>query len=246
MNGAGPFYFKGNKIGILIIHGGGGGTCADLKPLAEDIYKAKGYTINVPLLPGFGTCPKDLKCVSINSWKIALEKEILLLNEMCERIFIGGHSNGGLLTLILASKYSFDGIFTIGAATGIRKFLFKLVPFFKLVIKYHSIDTERYKAETNGTWVRYDRLPLNTATKTKKLMKEMKKSLKKVFCPALLFQGRLDSDIKAKSMDFIFENINSGNKRKIWLENSAHPILNCPDHQKIVLELVNFISEICN
>ncbi|GAI92190.1 unnamed protein product, partial [marine sediment metagenome] len=26
--GAGPFYFDGNDIGIVIIHGGGGGTCA--------------------------------------------------------------------------------------------------------------------------------------------------------------------------------------------------------------------------
>ena len=37
--GAGPFYFEGNNVGILLIHGGGGGTCADLKPLAEELHK---------------------------------------------------------------------------------------------------------------------------------------------------------------------------------------------------------------
>ena len=33
--GAGPFYFEGNNIGILMIHGGGGGTCADLRKRSQ-------------------------------------------------------------------------------------------------------------------------------------------------------------------------------------------------------------------
>ena len=35
MEGAGPFFYEGSEIGIIMIHGGGGGTCADLKPLAR-------------------------------------------------------------------------------------------------------------------------------------------------------------------------------------------------------------------
>ena len=100
MPGAGPFFFKGNKIGMLLIHGGGGGTCADLKPLAKDMYKKGGYTINIPLLPGFGSSPEDLKNTHINEWKSALEQEITTLKDICERIIVGGHSMGGILTLL--------------------------------------------------------------------------------------------------------------------------------------------------
>ena len=93
LSGAGPFYFNGNDIGILIIHGGGGGTCADLKPLGEDLQK-KGYTVHIPLLPGFGTSPDDLRITPLSAWKRALEREITLIREKCEKIIVGGHSMG--------------------------------------------------------------------------------------------------------------------------------------------------------
>ncbi|MFW9865374.1 MAG: alpha/beta hydrolase [Candidatus Thorarchaeota archaeon] len=244
--GAGPFYFEGNKIGVLMIHGGGGGTCADLKPLAEDLHKISSYTIYIPLLPGYGTTPKDLRFVAIDDWKATIRYEIDKLTEKCEKIIVGGHSMGGVLTLILASKILLDGIFTISAPIGIKRFAARLVPFFKLFIKYYSVGKEKFEKETNGKWVGYSKIPLNIATKMKKLIKEMKDTLPKVECPTLLLQGRLDSDIKTQSMDEIYNRINSKDKRKIWLENNDHPILNSPDHQQIVLELNNFIINICN
>jgi carboxylesterase len=246
LEGAGPFYFKGNKIGILMIHGGGGGTCADLKPLAEDLHEAKGYTIHVPLLPGYGTTPQELKYTPISFWKNALEKEIDLLQENCETILIGGHSMGALLSLIIASKHNFDGIFTFSVPIGINRFAIKLVPFFKIFLKYYPINSEKFRVETKGAWVGYNKIPLNIAIKVKKLIKEMKSSLDKITCPSIFFQGCLDSEIMRESMEIISENINSEFKKKIWLKNNAHPILNSPDHQQIVLELIKFISQICN
>lgn len=56
----------------------------------------------------------------------------------------------------------------------------------------------------------------------------------------LLFQGRFDADIKKESMNYIYNNINSKKKWKIWLEHNDHSILNNPDHNQIVLELVKF------
>lgn len=245
MPGAGPFFFRGNKIGILMIHGGGGGTCADLKPLAEDLYKKGGFTINIPLLPGFGSSPEDLKNIDIKEWKSALDREITTLMDICDRIIVGGHSMGGLLTLILASNYNFDGIFTISAPIGVKAFLIHLIPLFKIFVKYHRVPSQQFRKDTNGKWVGYDKIPINIGIKVKKLMKEMKDSLSKIKCPIILFQGRLDSDIKKNSMDYIFNKISSNNKKKIWLEHNGHPILDSPDHNKIVSALFNFIQEIC-
>ncbi|MFX0038087.1 MAG: alpha/beta hydrolase [Promethearchaeota archaeon] len=245
MAGAGPFYIEGNNIGILLIHGGGGGTCADLKPIAEDLHKNGGYTIRIPLLPGFGTTPKDLKDISIDNWKSAIINELLILSDKCEKIFIGGHSMGGVLTLILAANHNVNGIFTISALIGAQRFLFHLVPIFKIFVKYHAINSEQFKKDTNGKWVGYDKIPLNIATKLKRLIKEMKESLDEITCPVLLFQGKQDSEIKKNSMNYIFERIKSKKKRKIWLENNDHPILDSPDHNQIILELVKFINEFC-
>ena len=147
MDGAGPFLFKGNKIGILMIHGGGGGTCADLKPLAEDLHTKGGYTIRVPLLPGFGTSPEILKNTRIEDWFLALKEEITTLMHTSDKVFVGGHSMGGLLTLILAADYDFDGIFTISAPAGLQSFLINLVPVFKIFMKYHKVSSEKFRKD---------------------------------------------------------------------------------------------------
>ncbi len=245
MDGAGHFFFEGNKIGIMIIHGGGGGTCADLKPLAEDLYKKSGYTISVPLLPGFGTKPEDLKKITIEEWKSALDEELTKLKDKCDKIIVGGHSMGGILTLILAANYNLDLIFTISAPVGVQTFLIYLVPFFKIFVKYHKINSEQLKKDTNGKWIGYNKIPVNIGIKIKKLMKDMKKSLYMVNCPTLLFQGRFDSEIKKRSMDYIFSNIATKDKKKIWLEQNSHPLLDSPDHNQIVSETLNFINENC-
>ncbi|MFX1419590.1 MAG: alpha/beta hydrolase [Promethearchaeota archaeon] len=245
MPDAGPFYFEGNKIGILLIHGGGGGTCSDLKPLAKDLHIKEGYTISIPLLPGYGTTPDELRKIRIDDWKSTIKEEISVLSNKCEKILVGGHSMGGILTLLLAAENNLDCIFTINAPVGIQRFLFHFVPIFKIFVKYHSINSEQFKKDTNGKWVGYDKIPLNIATKMKRLMKEMKRSLININCPTLLFQGRRDSEIKVNSMDYIFNNINSKRKRKIWLENNGHPILESPDHNQIVIEVIKFINEFC-
>jgi carboxylesterase len=245
MHGAGPFYFEGNEIGVLLIHGGGGGTCADLKPLAEDLHIKGGYTITIPLLPGYGTKPEDLRNTPIDHWKSAINRELVTVINKCKKVIIGGHSMGGVLALILAANYNLDGIFTISAPIGIQRFLFHLIFFFKIFVKYYNIDSEQFKKDTGGKWVGYNKIPLNIGTKLKKLIKEMKASLNEITSPVLLFQGKLDSEIKKNSMDYIFNNLKSSKKRKIWLENNGHPILDSPDHNNIVLELVKFIEEFC-
>jgi carboxylesterase len=243
--GAGPFYFRGNNTGVILIHGGGGGTCADLKPLAEDLHSKGGFTIILPLLPGYGTNPQDLRNIQIENWKSVLYNEFCILRDRCDKIFVGGHSMGGVLTLLLAANYNLDGIFTISAPIGIQNVLFYLVPFFKIFIKYHSIDSEKFVKDTKGKWVGYSKIPLNIATKLKSLMKEMKLSLKKIHCPALIFQGKNDSEIKKQSMEYIFNNIKSKKKKKVWLPNNDHPILESPDHEQIVSELFKFLNELC-
>jgi carboxylesterase len=229
-----------------MIHGGGGGTCADLKPLAEDLHRQQNYTIHIPLLPGFGTSPVDLKSTLIETLKKALDHEFFSLRKKVEKVIVGGHSLGGVFTFILASKdkYDIDGIFSISTPIGLKGLGPKLIPLIKPFITYYPVESEKFRNETNGKWVGYDVIPLNIVIKMKKLVKEMKLGLTDVKCPALLFQGCLDSVIKMESMDYIFDRINSPIKKKIWLEQNDHPILDCPNHQEIVSNLQSFINEI--
>jgi carboxylesterase len=241
ISGAGPFYYKGNKLGVLLLHGGGGGTAVDLKPIAEDLYKKSGFTIKVPLLPGYGTSPTNLSKIQISDWLNAVLREFESLKDTCDQVIVGGHSMGGVLAFLLASESMVDGLFSISTPIAIKGFLPKLVPILNLLIKYHSIDSDKLREETNYEWIGYDEIPLNIVPKIRKLIKIMKRKLGKIKCPVILFQGKLDDQIKENSMEYIFEHVSSKIKYKIWLQNNQHSILKCPDHNIIIRELNEFI-----
>ncbi|GAH23827.1 unnamed protein product, partial [marine sediment metagenome] len=94
----------------------------------------------------------------LSAWKRALEKEIIFIREKCEKIIVGGHSMGGVFSLILASNDNIDGVFTISAPIGLRGFAPKLVPLLKLFVKFYPIPLKEFKQETNGKWVGYDKI----------------------------------------------------------------------------------------
>jgi len=244
--GAGPFNFNGNKVGILMYHGFGGGTCSDLKYIAEDIFNQKGYTIYLPLLPGFGTSPEDLSQVQIKNWIESMERAFLDIRQRCDIIIVGGHSIGGVLPFILANSHKLDGIFAISAPIGIKGIGPLIASIIKIFMKYHKIKSKRFKRETDGKWIGYNKIPINIVAKIKKLIIKMKENLPNIDCPVILFQGRKDKQIKKQSMNYIYQNIKSTDKRKIWLENNDHPILDSPDQEIIINEIINFVEQIKN
>lgn len=54
-----PFYYEGNRIGILVSHGFTGST-QSMRPLGEAYAKA-GYTVCRPRLQGHGTHYEDME-----------------------------------------------------------------------------------------------------------------------------------------------------------------------------------------
>jgi len=244
--GAGPFYFKGNDVGVLMFHGFGGGTCSDLKYIARDIFNRKGYTIHLPLLAGFGTSPEDLKQTSINQWNESMENAFKEIRQKCRTLIVGGHSIGGVLPFILANSHQIEGIFAISAPIAIKGIGPYIAPFMKMFIKYHNIKSDQFRQETNGKWIGYDKIPINIVGKIKQLIAQMKRNLPNIRCPVILFQGRKDNQIKKKSMDYIYQKIKSTDKNKIWLENNDHPILDSPDQNIIISELISFIERLKN
>lgn len=244
--GAGPFYFKGNEVGILMFHGFGGGTCSDLKYIATDIYNQKGYTLYLPLFPGFGTSPEELKQVELKDWIKKMENSYEEIREKCKILIVGGHSIGGVLPFILANDRIVDGIFAISTPIGIKGLGPFIAPFFKIIKKYHNIDSDKFKHETNGKWIGYDKIPINILGKIKQLIGKMKNNLSNIKCPVILFQGCKDNQIKKKSMDYIYQNIESKDKVKIWLENNEHSILDSPDQDIIINQLIKFVDHIKN
>ncbi|MDD1777320.1 MAG: alpha/beta fold hydrolase [Candidatus Helarchaeota archaeon] len=239
--GAEPFYLKGSNTGVLLIHGGGGGTTSDMRELGQFIHKETGYTVLAPLLPGYGTTKEDLAKTTYKDWINAVKQNFLELKSEVKKIFVVGHSMGGVLTLLLGSEFPSEitGIVSISAPTKIKGFLIKLVPFFLFFVKYCKIiDIEAFKELSNGIWTGYEQIPLKIVGDFHKLMKLSNAQLNRIVAPILIIQGHRDEFVPAQSPVIIHKTVKSSIKTIRWF-NSDHAIL----FSKVKLELFSYIVE---
>ncbi len=123
-------------IGVLLVHGLNGNT-GDMAEL-QDVLQAQGICTRNMLLPGHGSKVKDMLSVGWAEWTQAVRVELNLLKELCDVVFLVGHSLGGALVLHVAAHEEIAGVVPICAplhlqpwlkpAVSLGKYLIPLVP----------------------------------------------------------------------------------------------------------------------
>ena len=101
IEGAEPFLLRGNKIGVLLIHGFTGSP-AELLPLGIFL-NHEGFTVLAVRLAGHGTSERDLLRTNCGDWFNSVLDGYAMLKNFCDKIFVIGHSMGALLSLKLAT-----------------------------------------------------------------------------------------------------------------------------------------------
>ncbi|MHA1971868.1 MAG: alpha/beta hydrolase [Candidatus Hodarchaeales archaeon] len=232
LEGANPLFIEGSTTGVLLIHGAGGGTTWDLKEFTNIVHEITGASVYVPALSGFGTRPEDLYAITFTDWlddaKSAYEK----LEQTCDKIFIVGHSMGGVLSLHLASKYpQTKAIVTWAAATAIKNKKLSLLPILMktpILNRFipERIDTPAPEELKKLGWVGYDWLPITIAFAILEGLKSVKNVIPLVKCPVLIIQGMNDEIVPQKCAKTIYNNVGS-NVKEIWMvEGASHPLMN--------------------
>lgn len=108
-----PFYFPGNRVGCLLIHGFSGSP-SEMRYMGERLARA-GWTVLGILLSGHGTTPEQMAKTCWEDWVRDAEAGVRKLRESCDAVIGIGLSMGGLLALHLATLSLIDGIVTMNA-----------------------------------------------------------------------------------------------------------------------------------
>ena len=108
-----PFYFAGNHIGCLLIHGLSGSP-SEMRYMGERLAK-EGCTVSGILLSGHGTTPEIMAKTSWEDWVKDAEAGVRRLRKSCDIVIGIGLSMGGLLVLHLATLGLLEGIVTMNA-----------------------------------------------------------------------------------------------------------------------------------
>ncbi|QNF27878.1 alpha/beta hydrolase [Metabacillus elymi] len=217
IEGAESLFFSGNEIGVLLCHGFNG-TPQSMQYIGEQLTKY-GYTVSIPRLNGHGTHYLDMETSTYEDWISGLQTAYNHLKKQCEKVYIVGQSMGGALTLqVAANNQNVDGIFLINAAVTdvcYKEFCNKVKPAY----------VQEGSPDINKSFVfeiTYEKVPLKAIHQLLHLMDDTKKKVSSVSSPTVIFKSATDHVVPPTNSEFIFDQVNTAEKKMIVLQNSYH------------------------
>jgi carboxylesterase len=102
------FHWEGEQPAALLIHGFPG-TPAELRPLGTALHQA-GWTVQAPLLPGFGPDIETLAERQAAEWVEAVQASLAHLQQQHQPMLLVGYSMGAALALQVAAMHRLDGL----------------------------------------------------------------------------------------------------------------------------------------
>lgn len=229
--GAESFFLKGNSTGVLLIHGFTGSP-AELLLLGEFLNRA-GFSVLCMRLAGHGADEEKFINTDKNDWFNSVLDGYAILKGFCEKIFVVGHSMGGLFALKLSTIHHVDKIVSIATPIFIAEETdFKKLPprevCGKLFVTRPRRTLENVPPAANKV---YRKTPLISVHELLDVIDEVKNILPKITAPILILHGEEDHTAQPKSAEFIEKNIGSKFAKKIMIPNSGHllPLIECRD-----------------
>ena len=222
IEGGEPFFMRGGASGVLLIHGFTGLPAGML--LLGEVLNRAGFSVLCPRLAGHGTSERDLMRTTKDDWYNSVLDGLCILRGFCDKIYVVGHSMGGLLTLKLSTEYELAKIVTLAAPIFIDegRGLKNLPP--REFCSDACIYTERKKLNDVPPAVNnvYDKTPLISVHEMVDLINDVKKILPQVNAPILIMQGEEDHTVQPRSARFIMDNVGSAIKRIVTVPNAGH------------------------
>ena len=242
MPGAESLYFHGSQTGVLLSHGFTG-TTQSMHFFGQYLHQYGGYTVLCPRLSGHGTTPQEMACASAEGWIRDIEASLDRLHQNCTRVFIGGLSMGGTLSLYMSAMHPdlVAGALPVNAAVFLDN-----TELASLAFNAGALDTipgvgSDIKKQGEIELV-YPVVPVPAIRQLYVLMAVTRELLPKVTCPVLVFSSTEDHVVPPGNGPYIMEHLGSQHKRLLWLDNSYHVATLDNQKELIAQEALKFIS----
>ena len=238
-----PELTGGRRIGVLVQHGFTGNPVS-MRPWAEDL-AARGYAVEMPLLPGHGTVWQDLNRVTWADWVATVEGAYEKLAAENDAVVAVGLSMGGALCLRLAADKGegLAGICIVNAAVDTLRKDVKLLPVLKHVVPgFPGIanDIKKPGADEHG----YPTTPLKAAASMFAGYADLRRDLPRITIPVLFFRSAEDHVVDISSSRALNAGLSSKDFEERVLENSYHVATLDNDAQRIFDESAEFIDRV--
>ncbi len=182
---------------------------------------ARGYRVELPLLPGHGTRWQDMDRVAWTDWYAVVERAYDRLAAETDQVFVGSLSMGGSLALELGAHRPVAGLVLVNPSIGTRDKRFLVLPLLSRVkgsVAAIGSDIALPGVDEGA----YDRTPLKGVVQMTRLWRAVRADLGKVTAPVLVFRSATDHVVDPSSVERIIRDIGSHDLREVVLERSYH------------------------
>jgi carboxylesterase len=211
-------------IGILLMHGFTGSPVS-IRPLAELLSK-RGFAIELPLLPGHGTAPRDLLPFRYTDWRAEAKAALERLRARTEHVVAVGLSMGGTLVLDLATTERLDGVVTINVQILDRGgMIVKLAPMLEKIVPIAPASAAGLKKndiKKGGDEDAYDMVAAAAGNSLVRALPEVRGRLKSLTAPLLVAYSREDHSVAPENSRALPGLVGSTDVTVLELLNSYH------------------------
>lgn len=204
---------------VLIIHGLAGGTY-DEEPLANYLQMNRKFDVFAFTLPGHDV--KDKRKATMDAWMKESERQLeTLINAGYKKIYLVGHSMGGVIATHLAKEYKevkklvlVAPAFTSIASKeegGLITALFKIPD----LVKAYSY---------NELLTRINKLPFSAEKEFFKLIETYRNDIYSITIPTMFVHGTNDQVVPVKSSIDIFEKLDNNSKIILLIKDYYHDV----------------------
>lgn len=223
---------------ILIVHGFAGGTY-DQEEFANFLELNRGFDVYQFTLPGH---EKNLSKCKYQDWIKASEEHMeWLIKNGYKKIYLIGHSMGGVIAAHLSSKYK-----------EVKKLVLAAPAFHYLNVidgdKINVVDSLKSIPAVFKTYgsdeviARLLKLNVSTLKEFMELVKEYYNSPLNVNCPVLILQGKNDNIVPVSSSKYVYDNIKSKTKKIIYFDGVTHDIFRCENKKQLFNIVEDFLK----
>lgn len=215
------------RTGLLLVHGFTGSPLS-LRPLAE-LLAARGFTVDLPLLPGHGATWRDILPTRYDDWRRHVVARARALRERTDRVVMVGLSMGGTLSLDAASsgEVSAAGVVTINAQILDRRgIVVRLGPYLEKILpavprKVAGL-TANDIAKPNVGEHAYGWVPSAAGNSLLRALPRVRGQLAIMPCPVLVMYSRNDHSVSPENSRALLELIRCPKLEELVLERSYH------------------------
>jgi carboxylesterase len=238
------------RVGVVVTHGFTA-TPQVTRPLGQYL-AARGFTVEVPLLPGHGTTVSDLARTRYRDWFDHLQRTVDHLADRCESVVLVGHSLGGTLSLDLASQRGdqITAVVSINAPlTSPTALLARLSLVLQYLVPYVPRGLVHFPADDIArAGVQEGAYRMVAARAARSFLRELPRiraQLIDLTQPLLVVRSTIDHAVPPTDASELLALVGSGDIRHLECERSYHVVLldhDAPLVEDAVLELLRDVT----